>query len=143
MADKAELEKAAVETNKSRSGVGTRVKVGSTRGKNPTPISWESFDDSQPATLPKSIKEFMDVTKTSDETKLVDYLIVGFNDAQYSAASDEIGEYVNPEWDDTTASQFRLVVRNYSRLTGTSIEDTVTLFKPGIEKAFASKKASA
>lgn len=129
-------------TNKTRTGVGTRVKVGATRGRNVSVINWEAFDDSQPETLPKSIKQFMEVSATADEPTLVGYLIVGYNDAQYSAASDEIGEYLNPMWDKDTVAQFRLVVRNYSKGTGDSIEDAVSLIKPRFEKAFAAKKVA-
>ena len=49
------MQKLADETNAKRSGVGTRVRVGQTRGKNPQVISWEAFDESQPDTLPKGV----------------------------------------------------------------------------------------
>jgi len=123
----------AEETNKARTGKGTRVRVGQTRGKNPKVISWEAFDDSKPETLPSSLSDFMDITKTSDEKVIVQFLIDGYNDAQYTAASDPIAEYVNPTWTDEVQRQFRLVVRNYSNATGVTIEDAVALIKPGIE----------
>jgi hypothetical protein len=134
-----EMETKAEETNKARTGKGTRVRVGQTRGKNPKVITWEAFDDSKPETLPTSLSEFMDITKTNDEKVIVQYLLDGFNDAQYSAASDPIAEFVNPVWADETQKQFRLVVRNYSNATGVTIEDAVALIKPGIEAAEAKK----
>lgn len=130
----------ATETNKSRTGKGTRVRVGQTRGKNPQVISWEAFDDSLPDTLPATLSEFMEITKTQDEKLIVAYLIDGYNDSQYTAASDPIAEFVNPVWSDEVQKQFRLVVRNYSNATGVSLEDAVALIKPGIEAS--QKKAS-
>lgn len=130
---------AADAENKTRVGKGTRVKVGQTRGKNPSVISWDYFDTDSKDTLPESIKEFADVTGIKKESELVAYLIDGFNGAQYSAASDEIGEYLDDSWDKETAAQFRLVIRNMSRMTGASIEDTVKMLKPGIQAAFESK----
>jgi hypothetical protein len=109
--------------------------AGMTRGKASSVISWEAFDESLPATLPKSITEFMDVTKVQDEASLVGYLITGYNDANYKLASDEIGEYVDPTWSKDVQAQFRLVVRNYSKGAGVSIEDAANLIKPGFSKA--------
>jgi hypothetical protein len=130
-------EKTVDAQNKERSGVGTRVRVGQTRGKNPVIISWEAFEVSQPATLPKSMKEFMDITKVQDEPTLVEYLIGGYNDANYTAASDPLKEFVNLAWPQEAQTQFRLVVRNYSRGASVSLEDAVALIKPGFEKQFA------
>lgn len=127
----------AEETNKARTGKGTRVRVGQTRGKNPKVITWEAFDDSQPATLPTTLSEFMDVSKVNDEKQIVAFLIDGYNDAQYTAASDPIAEFVNPTWTDEVQKQFRLVVRNYANATGVTIEDAVALIKPGIEASQA------
>lgn len=135
---KAALQTKADETNKDRSGVGTRVKVGATRGKNPQAISFEAFDESKPDTLPTSLQNFMDVTKAfggDTEKTILDWLIVGFNDAQYTDASDPLAEYIEASWPADVQKQFRLVVRNYSNATGVSIEDAVKLIKPGIEAA--------
>lgn len=144
---KTELEKArealdakAAEMNATRTGKGTRVKVGSTRGKNPQAVSFEQFDLAQPTTLPVSLSEFMDLTKIQDEPTILGYLMDGFNDAMYSQASDPVAEFINPEWAEDVQKQFRLVVRNYSNATGVSIEDAVALIKPGIE---ASQKKTA
>lgn len=138
------LEKQAEETNKGRTGKGTRIKVGSTRGKNPQPISFENFDEEQPETLPKTLSEFMDIHKGMtgedlQESTIISYLIEGFNLAMYTQASDPIAEYVNPAWDDDTKKGFRIVVRNYSQNAKVSIEDAVALIKPGIEAAVAAK----
>lgn len=122
--------------NATRSGVGTRLRVGQTRGKNPLVISWEAFDESKPETLPVSVQAFVDITK-SKETDLVSYLIGGLNDANYTAASDPLAEYVNLAWPQDAQTQFRLVVRNYSRGANVSLEDAVVLIKPGFDKQFA------
>jgi len=118
--------------NAGRTGKGTRVFLGMTRGRNPQKIQYEGFDDSQPETLPSSLSEFMDLTKTQDEKVIVGYLIDGFNSAAYTAASDPVAEFVEPTWSEEVQKQFRLVVRNYSQATGVSIEDAVALIKPGI-----------
>lgn len=130
-------QKAADEYNKTLKGVGLRRRVGQTRGKNPMVISWDAFDESQPDTLPKTMKEFMEVTKVDKESTLVEFLIAGLNDANYTAASDPLAEYVNLAWPQDAQTQFRLVVRNYSRGTGVSLEDAVALIKPGFDKQFA------
>ena len=128
-----ETQKKADEQNATRTGKGTRVRVGQTRGKNPQVITWEAFDDSKPDTLPATLAEFMEISKTQDEKTIVSYLVDGFNSAQYTAASDPIAEFVNPAWSEDVQRQFRLVVRNYANATGVSIEDAVALIKPGIE----------
>ena len=127
------LESEADATNKGLTGKGTRVKVGSTRGKNPQAISWEAFDESLPDTCPKTLSEFMEISKVEGEAAIVAFLIDGYNSAAYTAASDPIAEFVNPTWPDDVQKQFRLVVRNYANASGVSIEDAVALIKPGIE----------
>jgi hypothetical protein len=136
-----EFQKKADETNKTRTGKGTRIRVGQTRGKNPQVITWEAFDDSQPDTLPATLAEFMEIAKVQDEKTIVSFLIDGYNASQYTAASDPIAEYVNPTWSEDVQRQFRLVVRNYANATGASIEDAVNLIKPGIEASQAKAKA--
>lgn len=145
-ANKQALETATAEAtaeNAKRTGKGTRVKVGQTRGKNPSVITWEAFDLEKPDSLPTDIKEFMEVTKINDQKEILGYIIDGFNGSAYSQASDEIGEYINDSWDKETQSQFRLAVRNYSKLAGVGIEDAVNLIKPGLEKAFQAKLEAA
>ncbi len=127
--------------NDTRTGKGTRVSVGLTRGRNPQVISFEEFDEALPETLPTTLSEFMEVTKIQDEAVIVNYLIDGFNAASYTTASDPIAEFVEPTWDDETKKQFRIVVRNYANSTECSIEDAVALIKPGIVKAQEKKAA--
>lgn len=135
-----EKKQAAVDaTNSTRSGLGTRLKVGRTRGKSSSVITWEAFDDSKPETLPTTIQQVMDVTGKKDEPTLVDLLIRGFNDASYEAASDPLADYVEATWPPEAQTQFRLVVRNYSRGASVSLEDAVALIKPGFSKQFAAK----
>lgn len=130
----------ADETNSKREGIGTRLHVGQTRGKSPVIISWEGFDDSKPETLPKSVESFLEVAKLDaekDEAVIVDYLIKGYNDAAYTSASDPLKEFVDMSWPDDAQTQFRLVVRNYSRGANVSLEDAVALIKPGFVKQFS------
>jgi hypothetical protein len=137
---KKELEAKTI--NDTRSGVGTRVRVGQTRGKNPVVITWDAFDDSKPDTLPTSITQFLEVTKldpAKDEKTIVDFLIGGFNDAAYTAASDPLAEFVDYSWPADAQTQFRLVVRNYSRGANVSLEDAVALIKPGFAAQFGKK----
>lgn len=122
--------------------VGLVEKEGSTRGKNPRKIKYMAFDESVPESLPKSLAQFVELTK-ADEKALLEFAIDGFNSAAYSAASDEIGEFIPDEWDKETAAQFRLAVRNTSKLTGLDIEQTVTMLKPAIEKGLAAKALAA
>ena len=135
---KAAEEKATAE-NATRSGKGTRVSVGMTRGRNPQVISFEEFDDVLPETLPTTLSEFMEVAKVQDEKLIVEYLIDGFNSAQYTQASDPVAEFVDATWPEEVQKAFRLVVRNYAANANVSIEDAVALIKPGI---VASQKKS-
>lgn len=139
----AEMQKAADEKNKARTGKGTRIRVGQTRGKNPKVIDWEAFDTDKPETLPTTLAEFMDLTKTKDEPVVVSYLIDGYNASQYASASDVLAEFVEPNWPDTLVKQFKQTVSNYAAATGTSLEDAVSLIKPGIVKAFTARLAAA
>jgi len=135
-------QKEADTTNATRTGVGTRVRVGQTRGKNPLVISWDAFDESKPESLPTSIQQFMEVTGVKDEPSLVSFLIGGLNDANYTAASDPLAEYVDLAWPQEAQTQFRLVVRNYSRGASVSLEDAVNLIKPGFIKQFSAPAAA-
>lgn len=125
--------------NASRNGVGTRMFAGRTRGKGSLVITYENFDESQPDTLPKSIQQFMEVTGKKDEPSLVKFLIDGYNQELYTAASDPLAEFVDPTWPDDAQTQFRLVVRNYSRGANVSLEDAVKLIKPGFDAQFGKK----
>ena len=118
--------------NEGRNGVGTRVMVGMSRGKNPVKVVYEAFDEEKAETLPKTVSQFLEITKTSDEADYLKYLIEGYNSIQYTTASDPIAEFVDDSWLPEVKTQFRNVVRNYSKATGVSIEDAVALIKPGI-----------
>lgn len=135
--------KEAEAKNAARSGIGTRLRVGQTRGKNPVIIEWEAYDRSKPDTLPTTIQAFMDNTNVKDEPSLVSFLIDGFNDSNYEAASDPLAEFVDLTWPQDAQTQFRLVVRNYSRGASVSLEDAVQLIKPGFSKQFEKKPAEA
>jgi len=130
-------EKEIAEINKTRTGIGTRLQAGMTRGKGTMVITWEAFDEALPDTLPKTIAEFMESTGVKDEPSLVSSLITGYNDANYTAASDPLAEFVDPTWPADAQTQFRLVVRNYSRGAMVSLDDAVALIKPGFSKQFA------
>lgn len=124
--------------NANRSGKGTRVTVGYTRGRSTTRITYEAFDETQPDTLPADLAEFLELTKSmggKDEKNVLAWVIDGFNSSQYTAASDPIAEFVEASWPEDIQKNFRLVVRNYSQATGVSLEDSVKLIKPGIEAA--------
>lgn len=121
--------------NEGRTGKGTRATVGYTRGKGSQRIIYESFDESQPDTLPTSLDEFMSLSKVRDEAAIVSLLIDGFNSLAYSNASDPVGEFANPAWDAETTTRFKNAVKNYVAATGTSVEDAAALIRPGIDKA--------
>lgn len=127
--------KVAAEKNAAIKGVGKRWKVGSTRGKNPTIITYETLDESQPETLPKTVQEFMS-TITSKEEELLDYLIRGFNDASYEAASDPLAEFVSSVWSPEVQLTFRTAVRNYAKGLGLDLEEAVNIIRPGFAAKF-------
>lgn len=133
---------AADKTNSERTGKGTRIRVGQTRGKNPKVIDWEAFDTDHPEICPASLKEFMEITKTEDEKQIVSYLIDGFNSNQYAIASDVLAEFVEPNWPDALVKQFKATISNYATAAQVSLEDAVTLLKPGIVKAFEKRMAA-
>jgi hypothetical protein len=132
-----EIEKKETELNKGRSGKGTRIAIGLTRGRNPQMVQYEAFDESQPDTVPSTISEFMDIAKVTDEKTIMGYLIDGYNSAMQSAASDPTSEFVEASWPLPVQTQFKLVVKNYAAATKMSIEDVVAMIKPGFEAAQA------
>lgn len=137
------IEKEADATNATRTGKGTRLRVGQTRGRNPQVITWEAFDQSKPETLPSDLANFMEVTGIQDEARIVSFLIDGFNAEQYTQASDPIAEFVNAAWPDEIQKNFRLAVKNYAQATNVSLEDAVSLIKPAVEKKVAADAAAA
>ncbi len=70
-AREAEISAKETEANKDRSGKGTRVFFGMTRGRNPQMISYENWDEAKPETLPTTLSEFMDLRKVTDEKDIV------------------------------------------------------------------------
>ena len=136
----------AKEVNTSRTGKGTRVFVGQTRGRSTQVITWEAFDESLPDTLPKTLTEFMELSgidkmdSAVGEATLVNYSVKGFNENSYTVASDPIAEYVDLTWPEDIQSRFRMVVRNYASGANVSIEDAVSLIKPGIDAAAKAAK---
>ena len=104
-------------------------KSGKTRGKASRDITYKVLNR-----VPKDIQEFSAVTGVTDEKDFCEYLFEGFNSASYSAASDEIGEYIPETWDKETAATFRIAVRQTSKLTGLTIEQTVNMLMPAVQK---------
>lgn len=127
----------ANEVNLKREGKGLRVKVGSTRGKNPQVISFEAFDENQSETLPESFAEFQSLTNVTDEKEIVELLIIGFNDKAYTLASDPIAEYYEPDWSTDIRAGFKASVKGLTATGVISLEQAVTLVKGAIA---ASKK---
>lgn len=118
--------------NEGRTGKGTRIMLSLSRGRNPVEVQYEAFDESKPDTLPLSLSEFMDLSKTQDEKVIVSYLLDGFNSASYTIASDPVAEFQDASWDADVQKMFRNIVRQYASNANVSIEDAVALIKPGI-----------
>lgn len=142
--EREKMEAEAAAENATRSGVGTRVKVGSTRGRSVQNIKYEAFDESQPETLPKDPAEFSKVTGITGTAALVEMLITGYNDKMYTDASDPIADYVNAAWKDEIKVQFRTTVRNMAKMFGKpvsevagSIRDAVNGIKDNFKSATA------
>jgi hypothetical protein len=126
--------------NEKRTGKGTRLAAGYTRGKNPQLVVWEEFDSEKTDTLPATIVEFAELAKAADESKLVQYLMSGYNDESRDIASDPIAEYVESSWPDDVKKSFKLAVRNTSSMTGMSLEDVVKLLKPAVVKGLEARQ---
>ncbi len=143
----ADMEKREKELNASRTGVGTRIFLGMTRGRNPQEIQYENWDESQPTTLLTTFAQVLDLHKTRGqegdvaEKEIVRRWTLGDNDILYQEASDPVAEFVEQTWPEDVQKGFRLVVRNYSINAKVSIEDAVALIKPGIVASQAAKKA--
>lgn len=136
------LEKKTAEVkaeNEKRSGKGTRLRVGQTRGRNPQVISYEVFEESLPDTLPASLDEFMNLSGVKEEKDLLSLLVDGFNSASYTNASDPIAEFVNAAWPEDVQKNFRTSVRAYANGAQVSIEDAANLIRGAFDKANAPK----
>jgi hypothetical protein len=132
-----DMDKREAAENAKRTGKGTRYTLAMTRGKGTTEVNYESFHLDKPDTLPGDLTEFMALTEKFGGRKdenLLAWLVDGFNENQYTAASDPIADFVNAAWADELKKNFRLAVRNYSNGVGVTIEDAVSLIKPGFDK---------
>ena len=125
------------ELNAGRTGKGTRVTIGYTRGKGSQRIKYEAFDTEQPDTLPASVNEFVELVKPENEKSLVAWLIDGYNSSQYSEASDPVAEHFEPDWTPEVKMRFRNVIKNYAAGLGISIEDAVGVIKPPFVKGLS------
>lgn len=121
--------------NEKRSGKGLRLKVSQTRGRNPQVIVYEHFDQEKADTLPTTLEEFASLTGVSEEADILSMVIDGYNDRQYSLASDVLNEFVESSWTPEYVKQFKMVVRNYAAMNKLSIEDAVNALKPLLNPA--------
>lgn len=140
----AEMEAREKVLNASRTGKGTRVSLGMTRGKNPVEVQFENWDETQPDTLPVEFKECMDVLEArgitdsrQQQLEMVRRFILGDNEILYTEASDPVAEFMEPNWSDDIKKNFRMVVKNYATGAFVSIEDAVNIIKPGIVAGLA------
>ena len=154
LAAKAAREKQAEETearaqkeNAKREGKGTRLLVGSTRGRSTFSFTYEAFDESLPDTLPTTTAESMSLMDIGDdeagERKMVNLLIKGWNEISLTNASDPVSEYVDASWPDDFQKRFKIVIKNYAENSNVSIQDAVELLKPGMQKGYEAQKAAA
>ena len=134
----ADMEKREKALNEGRTGKGLRIFLGMTRGRNPTEIQYENWDETVKGSVPTELSEFMEVLKARGiadgdiEKEVMRRLVLGDNEILYKEASDPVSEFVESSWPDEVQKQFRIVVRNYATGAGVSIEDAVALIKPGI-----------
>ena len=146
-AQTAEINLKAKTENDKRSGQGTRLLVGSTRGRSTFSFTYEAFDESLPDTLPKTTAESMVLMDIDDsdagEAKMVNYLIKGFNLVNETAGADPVSEYVDLTWPEDFQKRFKLVIKNYAENGNVSIEDAVSLLKPGMQMGYEAQKAAA
>lgn len=132
--------------NEGKTGKGTRTFLSMTRGKNPQEIQYEQWDETLPATLPSSFAEVIELHKTRGqegdkaEAEIVRRWILGDNSVMYSEASDPVAEFVDPTWPLDVQTRFKVCVKNYSRDSGVSFEDSANLFKPGIVAGLSKAK---
>ena len=136
----------ATAINATRSGKGTRLLVGATRGRQSVPFTYEAWDKSKPETLVESVEDFstiLGIPGTDDGEKvMVNYLMEGYNEVSLTAASDPVSEYVDLTWDDDVQKRFRIVIRNYAENANVDIATAVGLIKPGISAAQEAAKAA-
>lgn len=136
-------QKLADAENATRSGMGTRQVVGTTRGRNTVPFIYEAFSGDFADSLPKSVDDFLGFTKLDGDNPLVvTYLIEGYNSISESNGSDPLNEYIDSTWPEDVQKRFKVVIRNYSQDSNMSIEDTVDLLRDGIVKGIQAKLAA-
>lgn len=128
---------AAQATNKTREGKGLRLAVSSTRGKNPVPVTYESFDTDDAKSLPDSVSEFMQLSGIDDEAQLVAFLITGYNDNSFRIASDPVAEYVNLAWPAEVQKSFKDSVKTLVKSgVFADVEAAVAVIRPATEAKF-------
>lgn len=132
--EREQMEAAASAENAKRSGKGTRVQVGATRGKATMNIKYEAFDTADAKSLPESVAEFVSLSGVDAESDLVAFLIEGFNSNQYRLASDPISEFTDNSWPDELKVAFKSSVRGLVK-GGLSLEQAVGMMKPGFDTA--------
>jgi hypothetical protein len=113
-------------------------KEGSTRGKNPRKITFKVLNR-----IAKSVEEFMSVTGIKTEPELAELLSDGYNSASYSAASDEIGEYIEDGWSKDVQTAFRNSVRGMSKMLDVSIDEVAPMLKAKLVAKLEADKARA
>jgi hypothetical protein len=139
MADeKTALEVEVANLNAAISGKGLRYVTANTRGKGSIQIKYQAFDSDFAGSLPETVAEFMQLSGVEDEAALVGFLITGFNDAAYKAASDPVAEFVNPAWPSEIAESFKASVKQLVK-AGLDLQAVVAMVKPAIDASFAGK----
>lgn len=126
-----DMERREKELNAGKTGKGLREYLGLTRGRNPQEIQYQNWDTSLPETLPTTLSEFMEMRSITEEKDIMRRLLLGDNEILFTEASDPVAEFVDKTWSDEVQKAFRLVVRNYSQNANVTIEDAVSLIKPG------------
>jgi hypothetical protein len=146
-ARKAEIDAKELEANKDRTGKGTRVMFGFTKGKSSQMISYENWDESQADTLPVDYAECIatlekrGVAQKDIESAMVKRFILGDNELLYAEAADPVSEFVDPIWPDAVQKSFKMVIKSTATNNGMSIEETVALIKPAYVAAEVKRQA--
>jgi hypothetical protein len=78
---------------------------------------------------------------TTEDAPLLGYLIEGYNSLSEKNAADPVNEFVDASWPEDVQKRFKIVIRNYSNDANVSIEDAVSLLKPGIQKGIDAMRA--
>ena len=148
-ARKAEIDAKELEANKDRTGKGTRVMFGFTKGKGSQLIQYENWDESKADTLPVDLQECIGVLNqrglTADkdvESALVKRFILGDNELLYAEAADPVSEFVDPIWPDVVQKSFKMVIKSTAVNNGMTIEETVALIKPAYVAAEVKRQAA-